>query len=81
MSAIESLNVFNDSEVSRKIAKAVTDVYMEDWNISSVEEFRESLMRIKDEIESIRDEAASGELKLSFTGRDGQELIKPIVTW
>lgn len=76
MSTIETLNVFNDSEVSKKIAKAVTDVYMEDWNTSSLVEFKDSLIQIKEEIESIRDEESAGELKLSFTGRDGQELTR-----
>lgn len=73
MSAIESLSVFNDTEIARKLAKAVTDVYMEDWNVTSMDDFAENLAQVKSEIESIKDESVSGELMLSFTGRDGQE--------
>ena len=76
MSAIKSLNVYNDMEIARKIAKAVTDVYMEDWNVTSMDDFADNLVQIKTEIESIKDETTSGELKLSFIGRDGQEIIK-----
>lgn len=76
MSSIENLNVFNDNEIAKKIAKAITDVYMEDWNVTSMDEFADNLAQVKAEIESIKDESSSGELKLSFTGRDGQELTK-----
>lgn len=76
MSAIESLDVFNDTEIARKLAKAVTDVYMEDWNVTSMDDFAENLALIKAEIESIKDESSAGELTLSFTGRDGQEFTK-----
>lgn len=76
MSSIDSLNVYNDFEISRKIAKAVTDVYMEDWNKTSMEDFAVALSQVKAEIEAIRDEASSGELKLRFTSRDGKDLTK-----
>lgn len=76
MSCIESLNVYNDSEVAMKVVKAVTDVYMENWNIGSLDAFYKNLCEIKKEIESIRDEVGIGELTLSFTGRNGNIITK-----
>lgn len=76
MSCIETLSVYNDAEVAMKIVKSVTDVYMEDWNANAIEDFKSELDTIKQEIESIRDEAATGEMKLTFTGRNGNEITK-----
>lgn len=76
MSCIEGLNVFNDSEVAMKVVKAVMDVYMENWNVGSLEAFFDNLSEVKEEIESIRDEAGTGELTLSFTGRNGDQITK-----
>ena len=65
-----------NQDVASKVVKAVTDVYMENWNTGSLEEFVEALANVKKEIESIRDEAASGELELNFTGRNGEPISK-----
>ena len=72
MSAIETLDVYSDFEVTKRIAKAVTDVYIENWNTRSIEEFDEDLMSIKQEIEAIHDEASTGEMTLSFTRKNGE---------
>ena len=71
MSAIETMDVYSDPEVAKKVVKAVTDVYIENWNTGSLEEFVEELGSVKREIESIRDEDSSGEMILSFTRRNG----------
>ena len=76
MSCIETLSVYNDAEVAMRIVKSVTDVYMEDWNANAIEDFKTELITIKQEIESIRDEAATGEMKLTFIGRNGNEITK-----
>ena len=76
MSCIERLSVYNDSEVSMKIVKAVTDVYMENWNVGSFEGFNETLNGVKKEIESIKDEQNDGEMSLIFTGRNGNKISK-----
>lgn len=76
MSAIETMNVYSDAEVAKKIVKAVTDVYIENWNTGSLEEFVEELDSVKKEIESIRDEASAGEMVLSFTRRNGASFEK-----
>lgn len=76
MSCLELMDVYSDQDVASKVVKAVTDVYMENWNTGSLEEFVDSLISVKKEIESIRDEAASGELELIFTGRNGETISK-----
>lgn len=76
MSCIESLNVFNDSEVALKVVKAVTDVYVENWNTGAIEEFIDELVAVKTEIESIKDESNNGEMRLTFTGRNGEVISK-----
>ena len=76
MSCVETLNVFNDSEVTLKVVKAVTDVYVEDWNSGAIVNFNNELISVKSEIESIKDESSNGEMRLTFTGRNGEIISK-----
>lgn len=76
MSAIETLDVYNDTEVAKKIAKAVTDVYIDNWNVGAVEEFVINLNNVKAEIESLKDEGSTGEMTLSFTRKNGEPFEK-----
>ena len=76
MSCIEMLDVYSNEDVAGKIVKAVTDVYIENWNTGSLEEFAEALVSVKGDIESIRDEASTGEFELKFTGRNGETISK-----
>lgn len=76
MSCLELLDVYSDQDVASKVVKAVTDVYIENWNTGSLEEFSDALSEVKRQIESIRDDAASGELELSFTGRNGETISR-----
>ena len=76
MSAIETLDVYSDAEIAKKVVKAVTDVYIENWNTGAFEDFNEELATVKKEIESIRDKASTGEMTLSFTRRNGEPFEK-----
>ena len=76
MSCIEKMDVYSDNEVARKIVKAATDVYIENWNTGSIEETVKTLVSIKEDIEGIRDENTAGEMKLQFVGKDGTEIEK-----
>lgn len=76
MSCIESLNVFNDAEIALKVVKSATDVYMENWNENSLEEFESALSVIKNDIENIKDDSNSGNFSLSFFGRNGENITK-----
>lgn len=72
MSTIETLNIYNDLEIAEKIVKAVTDIYIENWGNGSLENFSHALMNIKKEVESIQDTGETGEMKLSFTKKNGE---------
>lgn len=76
MSTIEMLDVYSDAEIALKIAKAVSDVYVENWNIGAIEDFKNDLKSIMEEITSIKDEAHTGEMTLSFTRRNGEPFEK-----
>ena len=76
MSCIETMDVYSNPDVANKVVKAVTDVYMENWNTGAVEDFTDALTSVKKEIESIRDEGSTGELELTFTGRNGETISK-----
>ena len=76
MSCVENLGVNNDPEIALKVAKAVTDVYMENWNEGALDDFREELEIVKRDIESVRDEASEGEFTLSFIGRNGSKITR-----
>lgn len=76
MTVIETLDVYNDTEVAKKIAKAVTDVYVENWNVGSIEEFIDNLKNVKTGIESLKGEISTGEMTLSFTRKNGEPFEK-----
>lgn len=76
MSCIETMDVYSNQDVASKVVKTVTDTYIENWNTGSFDDFVSLLSIVKQEIESIRDESASGELELKFTGRNGIEISK-----
>ena len=71
-----SSNRIKDIIICMQVVKAVTDVYMENWNTGSLEEFVEALTSVKNEVESIRDDSVSGELELKFIGRNGETIKK-----
>lgn len=76
MSCIERLNVYSNEDVASKVVKAVTDVYIENWNTGSLEEFSEALANTKNDIEAVHDGASAGEFELLFTGRNGEEISR-----
>lgn len=76
MSCIETMDVYSDPDVASKVVKAVADVYIDNLNIGTLEEFAEALDRLKGEIESIRDNDSKGEFELVFKGRNGESISK-----
>ncbi|MBD5500262.1 MAG: hypothetical protein HDR10_03520 [Lachnospiraceae bacterium] len=76
MSAIENLNVYNDTEVTTKLIKAVTDVYIENWHDASYLEYVQTLQIVKQEVESLKDQKTDDKLKLSFVGKNGKIIEK-----
>ncbi|MFQ9514375.1 MAG: hypothetical protein ACLRZ9_00970 [Eubacterium sp.] len=73
MSCIQKLNVFNDSEVTKKIVKIVTDIYIENWTDNSYNSYIEDLFMLKSEVESIKEENISNKCELSFVTRKGDK--------
>lgn len=76
MSAIENLNVYNDTEVTKKLIKAVTDVYVENWNDASYQDYVLTLQNVKQEVEGLKDQKTDEKLKLSFVGKSGKTIEK-----
>lgn len=76
MSCLEKLNVFDNAEVTKRIIKSVTDVYVEDWGDGAYDVYIDNLKALKTEIERIQEESTEGKLKLSFTGKNGKYVEK-----
>ncbi len=76
MSCIEQLNIYDDIGIAEKIVKAVSDVYVENWNDSSMDSFSEELLLLKSTIENIKTDSIEQKMKLSFIGRNGNTIEK-----
>ena len=74
MSCIENLNVYSDIDVAAKVAKAVTDIYLENWTSITYDEFCAHLSEIKSNVEQMADSTEDGKFELSFTGKNGKEI-------
>lgn len=75
MSCIEKLDVYGNEDVTQRIVKAVTNVYIENWIDDAYESFSAEIGKIKSEVEQIKEEKTDGKLLLSFVGSKG-EVIK-----
>lgn len=76
MSCIEKLNVYDDTEVTKKVIKAVSDVYVENWNDASYIKYIDELCTVKIEIVNLKDQKFENKKKLSFVGKNGNEIEK-----
>lgn len=76
MSCIEKLDVYDDAEVTKKLVKAVSNVFIDNWNDGAYEEFISDLAELKKEIEGIREDRNEGKRKLSFIGKNGKVIEK-----
>ena len=76
ISCIQKLNVYDDGEIVKKIIKAVTDVYFENWNDNSLVVYADELTKVKTEIENIKEQKVIGKAELIFSGKNGNEIRK-----
>lgn len=77
MNVIADIKTFDEEELVKKVVHAVTDVYLDSWNDSSMDKYLEVLKSVKEEIENINDEnTTSGKLELSFIGKDGEKIVR-----
>lgn len=76
MSCVAGLNTHNNEQVALKIVKAVTNVYVENWNSGALDMFVEELISLKQEVESIKDGDSTGEYTLTFFDKNGEQKNK-----
>lgn len=76
MSCIRDINTYDENVIAGKIAKAVTDVYIEDWNEDSVIKFSDSLKEILLKISQIKQETIirNNKNKLQFIGKNNKKV-------
>ena len=70
------IHTYDEAQIIRKIAKIITDMYMEDWRDDSLDLFQKLLHETRQEIESIQQNSsdASGKNHLVFTNSQGNEI-------
>ena len=78
MSYLDQLATNDEEEIVRKLSRIVTDMYVEDWNDTSIVQFQEELHQIRVEIENIQDASATTDSKSRFILQDaeGNEVMK-----
>lgn len=78
MNYLEQLNTNDAEEIISKLSRIVLDMYVEDWNDASKEQFLSALAQIKNEVESIQDTTESTENKSRLILQDaaGNEIAK-----
>lgn len=54
MNYISEFSTYDDTEIVQKVIRSVTDVYIENWNDNSLDDYIESIKEVKSEIESIK---------------------------
>jgi len=74
MSCIAENQSYDDSEVVKKVVRAVTEIYMDSWNDNSIQSYIDTLTEVKCQIESMNDISTIGKLELAFTGADGKPI-------
>lgn len=76
MSCIEKLNVYDDIEITKRIIKVITGVYIENWDVNAEEYYLNELQKVKKQIEEIKEQNEEKKLKLSFIGKNGDKIEK-----
>ena len=78
MSYLEQLTTNDEEKIVQKIIRIVLDVYVEDWNDASAEQFERELHEMRVEVENIQDTSAESDSKSKFIleDADGNEIMK-----
>ncbi len=66
MSVVKNLKVFDDSIVAQKIIKAITNIYVEDWNTDSLGEFKEKLIITMNQVENMQEKNVDDQIHFSI---------------
>lgn len=75
MRCIEENQSFNDADIVKKIIHVVTEMYIDTWNDTSMDNYIEELETVKSEIETLED-AGQNEYncELRFINKNGEEV-------
>ena len=76
MSYIAEINTYDESEITKKLVKIVSNVYIDNWSDNSFDEYIEALKNVKESIENIANKETKNKYKLSFVGKNGDNLDK-----
>lgn len=77
MNIIADNKSFDDGELVKKVVHAVTDMYLDSWNDTTIEEYIDTLQQVKEQIEKMDDSCSSvGNLELSFVGKSGETITR-----
>ncbi|MGL5436954.1 MAG: hypothetical protein ACRDBO_16525 [Lachnospiraceae bacterium] len=78
MGCIVSLNVFDDGEVVRKLARIITGNYIENWSDDTKDAYLDDLKEAKAEIEQTKGDSLDGENtgEISFTNSKGELITR-----
>lgn len=78
MGYLQRMDTYDEVEVIRKITHAVLDIYIEDWDDCSLEEYVKQLRLLKNQAETIESgkERVEGQNTIRFTGSDGRIIQK-----
>ena len=74
MSCIEKLDVYDDSGVASRIAKAVSGVYLDNWGDDGFKDFKNNLSELKEEVEKLGNVKQEEKCELKFIGHDGTQI-------
>lgn len=76
MSCIDKINIYDDREITKKLAKSISEVYIENWNEYSLDNYLLELINTKTEIEMLKEQSNDGKKRLIFTNRSGKEITR-----
>ncbi len=76
MQYMAQLDTYDELKIIRRLSKIILDLYMEDWQDTSLEEFKKMLHETRQEIETIgqNDSTHAGRQHLVFTNHQGEKI-------
>lgn len=78
MGYLDKLSTNDENEIVEDLSKIVMDMYLEDWNDTTIEAFRNELVAVKNEVEGISDSnaAENGKSQIILKDASGNEIEK-----
>lgn len=77
MTCIAENSSYDDMEIVKKVVRAVTEIHIDTWNDSSLENYLVELKHVKEEIEDMdKSVISSDKNELSFIGKNGEKIVR-----